>query len=68
MKKIFQLTVFLFAISTSKAQAFIPPSFADIDNNYRTYVNKVFGALESTRVTTGLLTNNGFVTCNYILK
>ncbi len=26
-----------------------------MDNNYRTYVNQVFGALESNRISTGLL-------------
>ena len=60
MKKIFQLILVVFAFNTTKAQTLIPPSFADVDNNYRTYVNNVFRALESTRVTTGLLTNNGF--------
>jgi hypothetical protein len=60
MKKIFQL-IFLFgAISAAKAQTFTPPAFADVDNNYRTYVNQVFGALESNRVTTGLLVDYGF--------
>lgn len=60
MKKIFQLTLLLCAMSTAKAQTFTPPAFADIDNNYRTYVNQLFGALESNRVTTGLLVDYGF--------
>ena len=60
MKKIFQLFLFSCAISIIKAQTFTPPSFADVDNNYRTYVNQVFGALESNRVTTGLLVDYGF--------
>lgn len=60
MKKIFQLILLLCAISIAKAQTFTPPSFADVDNNYRTYVNQVFGALESNRVTTGLLVDYGF--------
>ena len=58
-KKI-QLVLLLCAISTTKAQTFTPPAFADVDNNYRTYVNNVFGALESNRVTTGLLADYGF--------
>jgi hypothetical protein len=60
MKKIFQLLLFLCVISTTKAQTFAPPSFADVDNNYRTYVNQVFGALESNRITTGVLVDYGF--------
>ncbi len=60
MKKIFQLLLLVCVISTAKAQTFRPPSFADVDNNYRTYVNQVFGALESNRVTTGLLADYGF--------
>lgn len=60
MKKIFQLLLLLCAITTTNAQTFTPPAFADVDNNYRTYVNQVFGALESNRVTTGLLTDYGF--------
>ena len=50
----------LCAISIAKAQTFTPPAFADVDNNFRTYVNQVFGALESNRVTTGLLADYGF--------
>ena len=60
MKKIFQLILLLCAISTAKAQTFTPPAFADIDNNFRTYVNNVFGALEANRVPTGLLVDYGF--------
>jgi hypothetical protein len=60
MKKIFQLLLLLFAISTTKAQSFTPPAFADVDNSYRTYVNQVFGALEPNRVPTGLLADCGF--------
>jgi hypothetical protein len=60
MKKNFQLLMLVCVISTTKAQTFIPPAFADVDNNYRTYVNQVFGALESNRVTTGLLADYGF--------
>jgi hypothetical protein len=60
MKKIFHLFLLLFAISSTKAQTFTPPAFADVDNNYRTYVNQVFGALEANRVATGLLVDYGF--------
>ncbi len=60
MKKIFQITMLLCAFSTAKAQTFTTPAFADVDNNYRTYVNQVFGALEANRVPTGLLADYGF--------
>ena len=60
MKIILQLVVFLFATSVTKGQTFAPPSYADIDSNYRSYVNNVFGLLETNRVTTGLLVNYGF--------
>ncbi len=60
MKKIFQFLTLLCLLTTSKAQTFIPPAFADVDNNYRSYVNNVFGALEANRVTTGLLADYGF--------
>ena len=60
MKKIFQLLLLLCAFSSTEAQTFTPPAFADVDNNYRTYVNQVFGALESNRVTTGFLADYGF--------
>ena len=60
MKKIFPFILLLLAISTTKAQTFTPPAFADIDNNYSTYVNNVFGVLEANRVPTGLLVDYGF--------
>ena len=60
MKQIFQLLLLLCVISTTKAQTYTPPAFADVDNNYRTYVNQVFGALESNRITTGFLADYGF--------
>jgi hypothetical protein len=60
MKKILQLFLLLLLIGTTKAQTYTPPAFADVDNNYRTYVNNVFGALEANRVTTGLLADYGF--------
>ena len=60
MKKIFQLLTLLIIAYTSTAQTYIPPAFAEVDNNYRTYVNNVFGALEANRVPTGLLSDYGF--------
>jgi hypothetical protein len=42
MKTILQFLILLCVISTTKAQTFTPPAFADVDNNYRTYVNQVF--------------------------
>lgn len=59
MKKI----LFFFLLLCSNiihAQNFTVPAFADIDNNYRNYVNNVFGALEANRVSTGLLADYGF--------
>ena len=46
--------------SVTVAQSFTPPSYADIDVNYRNYVNQVFGALETNRVPTGLLLDYAF--------
>ena len=60
MKKIFQLLLLVLIIGTIKAQTYTPPTFADIDNNYRTYVNNVFGALEANRIPRGLLADYGF--------
>ena len=60
MKKIFQLLLFLIVTNTVKAQTYTPPAFADVDNNFRSYVNNVFGALEVNRIPTGLLADYGF--------
>jgi Secretion system C-terminal sorting domain len=60
MKKIFQLLLLLCVVNLIKAQTVTPPAYADVDNNYRTYVNNVFGALEANRVPTGLLVDYGF--------
>ncbi len=60
MKRRLQLLLLLCVISRTEAQTFTPPAFADVDNNHRTYVNNVFGALEANRVTTGLLADYGF--------
>jgi hypothetical protein len=48
------LTVQLFS------QTYTPPSFAEVDTNYRSYANNVFGALETNRVPTGLLIDYAF--------
>lgn len=60
MRKIYFFLLLLLCSFITNAQSFIPPSFADLDNNYRNYVNQVFGALEVNRVPTGLLTDYGF--------
>jgi hypothetical protein len=60
MKKILTLLLSLYAIAQTYAQSFAPPSYADVDSNFRTYVNNVFGALEANRVPTGLLLDYGF--------
>ena len=60
MKKILQLILLSLAINIIKAQTFTPPAFAVADSNFRTYINSVFGALESNRVPTGLLVDYGF--------
>ena len=60
MKKIFQLFVVLLFTTKLFSQTYTPPAYADVDNNYRTYVNNVFGALETNRVPTGLLADYGF--------
>ena len=41
-------------------QTFVPPAYADVDTNYRHYVNQVFGVLEYNRVPTGLLMDYAF--------
>ena len=60
MKRIYLFLLLLVCSYTVHAQSYTPPSFADIDNNYRNYVNNVFGALEANRVPTGLLADYGF--------
>lgn len=61
MKQLFQLILLLtLCANIAYAQTYTPPSFADVDNNYRNYVNGVFGALEANRVPTGLLVDYGF--------
>ncbi|MBA3673705.1 MAG: hypothetical protein H0W75_01900 [Chitinophagaceae bacterium] len=60
MKRILQLFLLLFTTYTVTAQTYTPPAFAETDNNYRNYVNNVFGTLESNRVPTGLLMDYAF--------
>ncbi len=42
------------------SQTVSPPNYANIDTNYRTYANNLFGLLEPNRVSTGLLADYGF--------
>ncbi len=60
MKQLLQTVLAILVTLQAISQTFTPPSFADVDNNYRTYVNQVFGALEANRVSTGLLADYGF--------
>jgi hypothetical protein len=68
MKKIYATLLLWGLLCAANAQSFTPPSYAEVptakrhawDNNYRTYVNNVFGALEANRVATGLLVDYGF--------
>lgn len=39
---------------------FTLPAYADVNSNYRTYANNVFGLLEPNRVPTGLLADYAF--------
>ncbi|WP_152268749.1 hypothetical protein [Agriterribacter humi] len=39
---------------------FTLPAYADVNSNYRTYANNVFGLLEAGRVPTGLLLDYAF--------
>lgn len=60
MKKIVQTFLVMLIASHLVAQTVLPPAYADIDTNHRTYVNQVFGLLEPDRVNTGLLVDYGF--------
>jgi hypothetical protein len=55
MKKIIQFLLLLCAVGTTKAQSIPAPAYADVDNNYRTYLNNVFGALDANYMPTWLL-------------
>ncbi|MCO5235570.1 MAG: hypothetical protein M9933_04800 [Chitinophagaceae bacterium] len=39
---------------------FTLPAYADVNSNYRTYANNIFGLLEASRVPTGLLLDYAF--------
>ena len=60
MKRIYLFLLLLLCNQFLLAQSYIPPPFADIDNNYRNHANNVFGALEANRVPTGFLVDYGF--------
>jgi hypothetical protein len=60
MKKMFPILLLLCALYSTQAQNFTPPDYAEVNHDYRNYVNQVFGALETNRVTTGLLLDYGF--------
>jgi len=60
MKQIILTLLIAIITITSFSQSFTPPSYADIDNNHRNYVNSVFGTLEPNRVPTGLLLDYAF--------
>ena len=46
MKKQLLAAALLFAVSFVNAQTFTVPTYAEINENYRNYVNNVFGILE----------------------
>ena len=54
MKKIYLLCTNICISFFVLAQSYTPPSFAEVDTNYRRYVNQIFGTLEPNRVSTGL--------------
>jgi hypothetical protein len=60
MKKLLQIFCVLLISTYGFTQTVNPPAYADIDTNHRTYVNQIFGLLESNRVSTGLLVDYGF--------
>ena len=60
MKKFIAFLITLAIVSNLSAQTFVPPAYAEVNNNYRTYMNNVFGVLEGNRVPTGLLMDYAF--------
>ena len=60
MKKLLLTALMLLTIHYVKSQTFTPPPYAEINTNYQTHVNSVFGLLENNRVSTGLLLDYGF--------
>lgn len=69
MKKMLSALIVLLFITNGYAQnvlltsgpdSFHLPAYADVNSNYRTYANNVFGLQEANRVPTGLLLDYGF--------
>ena len=60
MKKFIQVFIALLFTFSSISQSLVPPTYAEIDTNYRSYVNQVFGQLEPNRIATGLLVDYAF--------
>lgn len=59
MKKQLFAALLLHWVFFAQSQTFVPPTYAEINDNYRNHVNNVFGVLEYNRVTTGLLVDYG---------
>ena len=60
MKQIlFTIGVLLYTIAVF-GQSITPPAYAEINDDYRTYMSNVFGLLEPNRVPTGLLMDYAF--------
>jgi hypothetical protein len=59
MKKQLLAALLLLCAFFAQSQTFVPPVYAEINDNYRNHVNNVFGILEYNRVTTGLLVDYG---------
>ena len=49
MKKILILLMSFATVSNLSAQTVAPPAYADVNNDYRNYINNVFGTLEANR-------------------
>ena len=64
MKKIPILLIAFVAVLNISAQTVTPPAYADVNNDYRNYMNNVFGTLEANHVPTGLLMDYAFSLTN----
>lgn len=53
MKKQLLAALLLLCAFFAQSQTFVPPAYAEINDNYRNHVNNVFGLLEYNRVSTG---------------
>jgi hypothetical protein len=60
MRTLLSALVLLLFACTTYSQTVNPPAYAVVNDNYRSYVNTVFGALEPGRVPTGLLLDYAF--------